>query len=155
MTRSCEDCTLCCKTHGVRSISKKPHTWCTHCTIGAGCTIYENRPHECRDFTCMWLEGFGDEDERPDKSRCVVSSDFAPQLGEFLSINESRPGSSESLPYVQQLITLAMGKRMPIWIERENSFSTLMLPRDFKIGSELREFIADGSVQAMTYRPLT
>src|SRR3954471_10751405 len=53
--RSCGTCTLCCKLMAVAALSKPASIWCTHCTPGRGCGIYEQRPEECRTFHCNWL----------------------------------------------------------------------------------------------------
>jgi len=54
--RDCKGCTLCCKVIGVHGVDKPPQTWCTHCAVGEGCTIYHQRPQDCRFFECMWVE---------------------------------------------------------------------------------------------------
>ena len=33
----------------------------------SGCAAYETRPDDCRNYSCAWLNGWGEEDERPDK----------------------------------------------------------------------------------------
>ena len=54
--RSCGECSLCCKLLRIDTFNKPVGTWCTHCAPGrGGCTIYESRPTECRDFYCGWL----------------------------------------------------------------------------------------------------
>ena len=30
--------------------------WCGECIPGNGCGIYSNRPKECREYKCMWLQ---------------------------------------------------------------------------------------------------
>lgn len=57
MTRSCGTCSLCCFTMGVEELKKPPLKWCEHCKIGAdhACTIYQDRPTSCSNFTCLWL----------------------------------------------------------------------------------------------------
>ena len=54
--RSCGECSLCCKLLRIEAFNKPVGTWCSHCAPGrGGCTIYETRPTECRDFYCAWL----------------------------------------------------------------------------------------------------
>lgn len=54
---------------------KKPQNrWCTHCTIGAGCTVYETRPPTCRVFECGYLLIDSlPETLRPDRCHAVIS----------------------------------------------------------------------------------
>jgi hypothetical protein len=66
--RSCGGCTACCTALGVVELKKKMWVRCDEeCT--SGCSIYDNRPQSCRDFTCLWLTGNieGDERRRPDQ----------------------------------------------------------------------------------------
>lgn len=35
---------------------------------GGNCGIYDDRPPACRSYSCMWLDGHGAGDDRPDKS---------------------------------------------------------------------------------------
>lgn len=64
----CGECTLCCKLLQLNTVPSAIGEVCRHCTMGAGCNIYETRPNECREFRCMWLqmENAGIE-MRPDK----------------------------------------------------------------------------------------
>ena len=62
--RACGTCTLCCHVLGVKEIEKPPLQWCQHCTVGVGCQVYDERPQQCRDFSCLWLsfpEAFPEE----------------------------------------------------------------------------------------------
>lgn len=66
MSKSCGDCSLCCKLLGIEELSKKPNTWCDHAR--PGCKIYATRPHSCQVFECLWLQSPNAPDEhRPDK----------------------------------------------------------------------------------------
>ena len=72
--RRCGDCTLCCKVMAVEALGKPGGTWCTHCKPGRGCLIYDTRPDECRDYSCLWLTDpwFG-EHWRPSRSKLVLT----------------------------------------------------------------------------------
>ena len=72
--RECGGCTLCCKLLAVPAIEKPQDKWCKHCTIGVGCAINgsEQRPEACGLFDCLWLQGYGSEDMKPDKSKVVM-----------------------------------------------------------------------------------
>jgi hypothetical protein len=54
--RACGDCSLCCFVLDVPEAGKPDgDTWCPHARPGRGCSIYADRPHVCRAFTCEWL----------------------------------------------------------------------------------------------------
>ncbi|HEX5774583.1 MAG TPA: hypothetical protein VFY28_01325 [Candidatus Paceibacterota bacterium] len=74
-SRECGGCTACCFTHSVAREDgpvTKVFEWCTHCTQGVGCSIYEARPHACSTYRCAWLRGTLDDDKRPDRWGIVV-----------------------------------------------------------------------------------
>ena len=71
--RTCGTCTQCCKTMAVVALEKPRDIWCQHCQIGQGCKIYEQRPQECRDFVCLWLQDESVPEElKPDKTKVVM-----------------------------------------------------------------------------------
>lgn len=70
--RACGTCTACCKTHGIADMNSGNGEWCSKCRIGMGCSIYQERPHECRAYQCFWLTGKGAESDRPDKLKIVM-----------------------------------------------------------------------------------
>lgn len=71
---------MCCKVMGVPELGKLPGEWCPHCDPKVGCTIYEDRPPNCRDFACVWLQAQTREehnlmkaaDLRPDRCKGVI-----------------------------------------------------------------------------------
>lgn len=74
--RVCGDCRLCCKTLEVPELQKPSGKWCPHAYVepgGAMCSIHDRRPESCRAFRCMWLEGFFEDCDRPDRTRMVVA----------------------------------------------------------------------------------
>jgi hypothetical protein len=72
-SRSCGECSACCKILAIDELKKPPSIWCQHVKIGQGCEIYENRPASCRKFNCLWILDPRLPDEmRPDKSHVVL-----------------------------------------------------------------------------------
>lgn len=77
---SCGTCTLCCKIMGVPELDKLPGVWCPHVDKKKGCTIYDDRPPNCRKFDCVWLQAQDREsdnlmkaaDLRPDRCKGVI-----------------------------------------------------------------------------------
>ena len=65
--RACGECTACCTVMGVVELNKAGYTPCPH-DCGR-CAIYESRPKTCRIWSCGWLLGHieGDERRRPDR----------------------------------------------------------------------------------------
>lgn len=74
-TRSCcrdgTFCTLCCFTHGVPEIDKRPFTKCRHCAEGTGCAAHVLPPDACSEFRCAYLRGVSDDDAWPHLCRFV------------------------------------------------------------------------------------
>lgn len=74
--KSCGPCTLCCKLLAVEELGKPMSQWCAHLKPGAGCGIYETRPHSCRTFECVWLmDPEMPHRFRPDQTKVVLDQD--------------------------------------------------------------------------------
>ena len=86
--RKCGDCIVCCVYLRINDpelnkpgMSHCPHVWAAEpevpgkrvCYNGEGCKIYDKRPVVCAGYTCAWLQGHGEEEDRPD--RCGVLMD--------------------------------------------------------------------------------
>ena len=76
-TRSCGDCTLCCKLVAVPALQKEGYEWCKHCAIGEGCKIYKDRPLDCQGFECFWHAGLTLEEYKPNKVGFYMTADSA------------------------------------------------------------------------------
>jgi hypothetical protein len=56
---ACGDCSLCCKLMILLDpgFEKPENQWCKHCKPGhGGCMVYDDRPHQCREYQCGWLQ---------------------------------------------------------------------------------------------------
>lgn len=77
-SRPCGTCNMCCLVFAVEShhITKPNDKWCPACTIGSerGCGVYgtPDRPEECGAFYCLWTQGIGPADGRPDRVKAVM-----------------------------------------------------------------------------------
>ena len=101
--RSCDGCTMCCKLLQIRALDKPRSKWCTHCDIGVGCKIYDERPSECRDFHCGFLinANFG-EHWKPTNSKLVIAlADDANQLTVF--VDPDRPEAWRKEPFYSDI----------------------------------------------------
>jgi hypothetical protein len=101
--RACGSCTLCCKLLQIDTLAKPRGTWCGHCKVGAGCTIYEARPPECRSFHCGYLiwEHAG-EHWNPARSKMIVASE---EGGRRISIyvDPTRPEAWRQQPFERDI----------------------------------------------------
>lgn len=75
--RSCGDCTACCTVMGVQELGKAPGTSCVHLNQ-TGCTIYSKRPRSCQEYNCVWRQGHGLEEHRPDRFGVILSTTNKP-----------------------------------------------------------------------------
>lgn len=89
----CGGCTLCCKLLETHDVPSEIGTYCHHCDQNVGCSIYSDRPKECRDYQCMWsqMENVGFE-MRPDQCGVIfdrISDDvITARLEEDRMLNE-------------------------------------------------------------------
>jgi hypothetical protein len=71
--RSCGPCIGCCSIYQIPALQKPKYTLCKHCT-GSSCTIYDDRPDDCRTFYCLWRRiAVMPEQARPDKIGIVFT----------------------------------------------------------------------------------
>src|SRR5690349_9288053 len=97
--RECGECTLCCKLMAVEDLKKAAGTWCTHCTTGSGCRIYETRPQESRHFVCAWLESTTlDEQWKPSRCKFVVFAEPG-SVNLKVSVDPARPDAWRKEPF--------------------------------------------------------
>lgn len=101
--RSCGSCTLCCKVLSIDELQKPQGKWCTHCNVGKGCKVYEERPTECSSFHCGYLT-WPETDERwfPATSKMVIVSELE---GKRIAIHldPSRPTAWREQPFYNQI----------------------------------------------------
>lgn len=101
--RTCGDCMTCCTAIGVEELGK-PYAYPCHHLCDHGCSIYQNRPDSCVRYGCVWLDGWGGPNMRPDKSGVIVTFHNSHTLE--LAIFELRPGAAKNA-VVKQWCVLA------------------------------------------------
>jgi hypothetical protein len=134
--RVCGDCGLCCKLIGIDELDKPAGRWCDHWKAGGGCSIYAQRPGECRSFLCGWMENgrLGDE-WKPTQSRIVLYMTEGNRL--FAHVDPNFSNAWRQKPYYEALKTwarqgLAEGIRV---IVRVNDRLIVVLPdKDVDLG---------------------
>jgi hypothetical protein len=107
--RACGECSLCCKLIRVDAFAKAPGTWCAHCAPGSGgCTIYDSRPAECRDFYCAWMvsPSLGEE-WRPSRCKLVLRVEADGRLI-AVHVDPSDPAAWRREPYYRTLKQFAI-----------------------------------------------
>jgi Fe-S-cluster containining protein len=50
----------------VPEVGKLDGNWCPKSTPCNGCSIYATRPEACKKYACVWLNGKGEDADRPD-----------------------------------------------------------------------------------------
>jgi hypothetical protein len=86
LERECGECSACCVWFEIGPIAKEQNEPCKELcnpasekgeharTCGNSCGIYETRPTHCREYICAWLFGYGNEEDRPDKSGVILDN---------------------------------------------------------------------------------
>ncbi len=76
----CNGCTECCFTLPVPDVNKRPGEQCAYCDVGEGCSIWENRPPDCRVLRCAYYQApKASIDLRPDKCHVIFE-----RIGEIM-----------------------------------------------------------------------
>jgi uncharacterized cysteine cluster protein YcgN (CxxCxxCC family) len=134
--RSCGECSLCCKLLRIDALSKPIGIWCTHCAPGrGGCTIYESRPAECRDFYCAWLTSavLGPE-WRPNKCKMFLRME-----GNLVAVHvdPSDPTAWRREPFFQQLkefANKAVGSKQQVAVYVKNRVIVIFPNKEVDVG---------------------
>lgn len=101
LSRTCGTCRVCCVRPEVPELGKAMDTPCRHLNADVasekGCGVFGKaaRPRVCGGFSCAWLMGLGEDDDRPDKLGVLMQ----PTLREgswVLAFVEDRPGALRS-----------------------------------------------------------
>ncbi|MFM9974450.1 MAG: hypothetical protein ACKVON_07740 [Beijerinckiaceae bacterium] len=128
-SRSCGDCTLCCKVYPVPVMQKPRNVWCKECKPGRGCGIWQTRPEFCRDFHCTYINDtrLGPE-WKPNVCKFVMN--WATPQHLHVTVDPGSPLSYRKEPYYAGLKATAercMAKEQSVIVfSGENKF--LMLP---------------------------
>lgn len=135
--RSCDGCTLCCKLFRIASIDKPRLQWCTHCEIGVGCKIYQERPQQCADFFCAYRYSARlGEEWRPADCMMVINYEDDKKRTNIL-VDPEHPQAWRAAPFYQQIKTwagevLRNRGHLVVW---EGEIAIVVLPdRDVNLG---------------------
>jgi hypothetical protein len=70
MPRSCDTCAVCCVYFPYQNVKPCPNLQQPLSTNN--CLVHESKPATCQAFQCGWLQGLGEEGDRPDLSGVMV-----------------------------------------------------------------------------------
>ncbi len=126
--RQCGGCTVCCEVLEIPTIKKPKKTLCDNVCANGGCSIYQDRPSECRTFQCLWSEGYSGEGQRPDKSG-IMAYHIDTQYGRTLLILEVKEKAfTHRSSQKERLIKFAEKRNTPIFISNYNGETIAMIP---------------------------
>jgi hypothetical protein len=104
--RNCGECYRCCVAFGIRELKKHQDQACRHLdgrNPTARCSIYADRPAACRQYSCLWRDGFFEDEDRPDRSGVIAHSDRLNSEGQAqLVLTVDKDANDETLQRVHQ-----------------------------------------------------
>ena len=118
MGRECGGCTLCCKVMVIPELDKAKDSWCAHCAIGEGCSIYQQRPNSCREFDCLYLTSEGLPDHwYPARSKMVLAAELDGRRI-AVHVDPARADAWRQSPYFEELkqLTAAGGRQVVVYV---------------------------------------
>lgn len=114
--RRCGPCVACCTTMGVPELEKPFNVPCKH--AGTSCGIYTTRPPSCQAFECLWLQGHGRPEHRPDRLGIAldltVKDGLLGKAGEVIVAREVQHGSASD-PMVGVFLA-NVSKALPVYL---------------------------------------
>jgi len=90
--------------------------WCASVLKGRGCSIYEQRPHACRAFECLWLTNHELPDYwKPDRSKMIVAGD---ETGTLISIivDSGHDDAWTNQPFYDDIKAIAAQRRWRVQV---------------------------------------
>ncbi len=128
---------MCCKMLSITALKKPRLHWCTHCEVGKGCTIYDERPQECRTFFCGYLMDDAIEDFwKPAKSKMVLTFESATNRI-LIHVDPSRKGVWRQEPYhsrIRQWAAVALKKRGHVIVWQSEDWIAILPDREVNLG---------------------
>lgn len=76
MNRKCDKCDICCIEPFIEELNKPSHTVCSNLDQSKDChkcTIYNTRPKACQTYFCSWMDGYGNDLDRPNENGIIMS----------------------------------------------------------------------------------
>lgn len=99
-SRRCGSCTECCTAGAVDELSKPAGVRCPNLRRDKpGCAVHGSAPETCGSFRCLWLQGVGPDDARPDRVGVFLTLQAVPHL----------PASSAPGAFARQNLTGGRG----------------------------------------------
>ena len=135
--RRCGTCTLCCKLLTIPEFGNPSGQWCPHCVKGRGCSIYSDRPNECRAFQCGYLlwPALG-EHWLPARSKLVVA--FKPDGMEIvIHVDPGVPNAWRAEPYYSEIRGMAdqaAGTAYTVFVQIGRRVITVFPDREVDLG---------------------
>lgn len=120
--RTCGDCIVCCVYPSINTdtLVKRGCDHCPNLNLSnpvevnvmqlsseepVKCQIYSDRPDVCKGYTCLWLQGHGEEQDRPDRSLVLIDTTHKIENG--IECKPLFPGGEDD-PKVQETIKRMM-----------------------------------------------
>lgn len=135
--RACGNCTLCCKVLSITELGKPQGKWCEHAKVGEGCSIYVDRPHECRTFHCGYLS-WPDVGEHwhPAKCKMVIVAELdGERIG--IHVDPGRPAAWRAQPYydeIKRMAEAAAAQNMQVIVSTGGRAIAILPDRDVDLG---------------------
>jgi len=100
VTRTCGECSLCCKLLAVRELRKSAGERCRYQSFSKGCGVYKTQamPNSCKLWSCRWLVQEADTRDlsRPDRSGVVLDI-----LPDYITAIDNETGAETKIEVVQ------------------------------------------------------
>ena len=144
--RTCGECVVCCVIPHVQAptFTKEAGVMCQHCS-GSNCTIYEDRPSQCRDFYCLWRRvGTMPDELRPDRTGVMFTIEGVAQPQNpfekvFVIARALSSLADFDKPIIRQALDVFVTRGdLPVWLSF-NQERRLLHPR-----AEVRDAILSG-----------
>ena len=89
---------------------EKDKAFYTGSSVDGNCRIYNFRPKCCMQYECAWLQGYGNDDDRPDKSLILFDTlHHITNSAEAKPLEDGREKTEEGKAVINRM-SISMGK---------------------------------------------
>ena len=107
-THKCGECNICCIVFDISETKHRAGNLCSKWCSSSRCSIYDERPYDCRKFECLWLETQSMPDSwRPDKLNVIMRETVAYEyrIVSFWETEINALRNEEIIKFVKTILT--------------------------------------------------
>ena len=137
----CGNCTLCCELLPIQALNKPHSEKCKYCETN--CTIYEDRPDDCKNFNCLWVEtDQSDESLRPNNTHVIFEK--IPNVKAYLALVDPKYPLAYKTQEVESICIDLLDRGFSVLLSSfSNEPKRLRTPKGIKVDTMIEQIMKE------------